>query len=475
MNNPSPQQKAVFEHIINRRGNLIIEATAGSGKTTTIVEACKFIHPSERILFLAFNKKIVEELKTRLPQYVDCATFHAWCYKALRTSNADPIELDSNKTNNVFKDIAPNKQEYFLYQPFVRRMVGLAKAELNAPNLADLMKRHDILCEEDAEVGLEYAKEVLSVSDTMETVIDFDDMLRHVMLRNVPFRDLASWIFVDEVQDLSPLQHALLERMLKPGGTIVAVGDSCQAIYAFRGADHDSMTKLRVQFGCAELPLSVSYRCAQLIVRECRNKYTTIEPHPDAPLGAVRELRDWRPADFNRDGVILCRNSAPLIKLAFSLLAQHIPCQVLGRDIGAGLVSLIKKLKPKDMSHLSAKLSSYLDTQTLKLQDDEAKLASLTDKIECVRIFMQGAASIDALVLKINSMFTDKAASILTLSTIHKSKGLEWPTVYFLNQWLLPSKWAKQPHQLRQEANLRYVACTRAKLELVYFTLDTNK
>ena len=54
---PSPQQKAVFEHIINRRGNLIIEAVAGSGKTTTIVEGCKFIHPSERILFLAFNKR----------------------------------------------------------------------------------------------------------------------------------------------------------------------------------------------------------------------------------------------------------------------------------------------------------------------------------------------------------------------------------------------------------------------------------
>ena len=173
------------------------------------------------------------------------------------------------------------------------------------------------------------------------------------------------------------------------------------------------MTKLRIHFDCAELPLSVSYRCAQLIVREARNEYTTIEPHPNAPLGAVREWPSWSPRDFNRDGVIVCRNSAPLIKLAFSLLSQHIPCQVLGRDIGQGLVSLIKKLKPRDISHLESRLSSYLDTQTLKLQDDEAKLASLTDKVECVRIFAQGTTSIDALVSKINSMFTDKEANTI--------------------------------------------------------------
>jgi superfamily I DNA/RNA helicase len=473
---PSPQQKAVFEHIINRRGNLIIEAVAGSGKTTTIVEACKYIHPSERILFLAFNKKIVEELKTRLPKYVDCATFHSWCFKALRAANTDPIELDSNKINTIFKDIAPNKQEYFAYQPFVRKMVSLAKAELGTPNFEDLMRRHDVICEEDTEVGLDYAKQVLAVSDTMENVIDFDDMLRHVYTRIIPFRDLADWIFVDEVQDLSPLQHALLAQMLKSDGTIVAVGDSCQAIYAFRGADSDSMTKLKSQFNCTELPLSVSFRCAQLIVHEARNKYTTIEPHPDAPIGKVHQWPTWNPHDLHQDGVIVCRNSAPLIRLAFSLLSQNIRCQVLGRDIGQGLVSLIKKLKPKDITHLELKLQSYLDTQTMKLAEDEAKLAALTDKIECIRIFMQDAKSIEDLLLHINSMFADKEArSILTLSTIHKAKGLEWRIVYFLNEWLLPSKWAKQPYQLRQEANLRYVACTRAKLELVYFTLDSDK
>jgi DNA helicase-2/ATP-dependent DNA helicase PcrA len=471
---PSPQQKAVFDHIINRRGNLIIEAVAGSGKTTTIVEACKYIHPSERILFLAFNKKIVEELKTRLPKYVDCATFHSWCFKALRTANADPVELDSNKTNNILKDIAP-KQEYFAYQSFVRKMVGLAKSELGTPNFEDLMKRHDVICEEDTEVGLEYAKEVLVVSDSTENVIDFDDMLRHVYIRQLPFRDLADWIFVDEAQDLSPLQHHLLFRMLHPGGTIIAVGDSCQAIYAFRGADSDSMAKLKSQFNCTELPLSVSFRCAQLIVHEARNEYTIIEPHPNAPIGKVHQWPTWSPHDLHQDGVIVCRNSAPLIRLAFSLLSQNIRCQVLGRDIGQGLVSLIKKLKPKDIAHLELKLQSYLDTQTMKLAEDEAKLAALSDKIECIRIFMQDAASTEELLSHIDSMFSDKVSSILTLSTIHKAKGLEWPTVYFLNEWLLPSKWAKQPYQLRQEANLRYVACTRAKLELVYFSLDNNK
>jgi superfamily I DNA/RNA helicase len=54
------------------------------------------------------------------------------------------------------------------------------------------------------------------------------------------------------------------------------------------------------------------------------------------------------------------------------------------------------------------------------------------------------------------------------LSTIHKAKGLENDRIFFLCPELIPSKYATQPWQYEQEANLKYVAITRAKQELIY-------
>lgn len=67
---PSKYQKAVYTFITKCKGNAVIDAVAGSGKSTTIVNALRIIDPSKRILFLAFNKSIVEELKSRLVIYL---------------------------------------------------------------------------------------------------------------------------------------------------------------------------------------------------------------------------------------------------------------------------------------------------------------------------------------------------------------------------------------------------------------------
>lgn len=289
---PSPQQEQIYDWIKTGSGSLIIEAVAGSGKTTTIVEASKLIKPGLNITFLAFNRNIVAELKSRLPYWVQCNTFHSKCLGALKLHLPKPPKIDGNKTRHHLEKLCENKTEFFEYAPFVQKLVGLAKSGLeDEPKWKDIIAYHDLIFEEDVDLAIEYANLTLESSNKDLDVIDFDDMLYLTHRLNAPFRPLTDWLFVDEVQDLSPLQHALLGRMIKPDtGRGCFVGDSFQAIYAFRGADSDSMDKLKLAFNCSELPLSVSYRCAQEIVNEARRALGAAEQEQAA---MSQELCPW--------------------------------------------------------------------------------------------------------------------------------------------------------------------------------------
>ena len=81
----SDYQLDIFDAVENGNDNIAINAVAGSGKTTTIVAACKRLNASERdVIFLAFNKLIVEELKTKLKNYAYVSTLHAFGFNVLK-------------------------------------------------------------------------------------------------------------------------------------------------------------------------------------------------------------------------------------------------------------------------------------------------------------------------------------------------------------------------------------------------------
>lgn len=192
---------------------------------------------------------------------------------------------------------------------------------------------------------------------------------------------------------------------------------------------------------------------------------------PNAPEGSVKTLVSYEPSDFLATSAILCRNTAPLVSFAFSLIQRHIGCRVLGREIGQGLVSLIQKLNPTSLDELRLKLEMYEQRETEKftrkgeLQSAEA----IRDRCACIQIFLSHADSLESLTSRISSLFDDKTSGLLTLATIHKAKGLEWPTVFILDfKKFQPSPFAHLPWQKIQERNLIYVAITRAQIDLRY-------
>lgn len=203
-----------------------------------------------------------------------------------------------------------------------------------------------------------------------------------------------------------------------------------------------------------------------------------IQSHPSAPLGSVTTLPSYSPPDFSPSDAILCRNTAPLITLAFGFITRSVGVHVLGREIGTGLVALVRACKATNIEELEVKLINRRTREVVKARatGSESAVAAIEDRYDCLNIFLQNEDTVEGLCDSILSLFDDSARGLLTLSTIHKAKGLEWDRVFFLDfHTLLPSKWAKQPWQQAQEKNLQYVAVTRAKLDLVFITSNTWK
>jgi superfamily I DNA/RNA helicase len=295
--------------------------------------------------------------------------------------------------------------------------------------------------------------------------IDFDDQIYMSTLFGGSFTRF-SVILVDEAQDLSPLQHHMVRRSLASGGRVISVGDRRQAIYGFRGADSSSMDSLAAMFPGEFLPLTMSFRCPQTVVLEAQKVAPEIRPWPGADLGTVDTLPKWRPASIESRSVVLCRTNAPLLKVAWEILASGRGVSVLGTDIGKGLIRLIDKLSPTSMPTISflSVLDAWAAGEIAARPNVEAKIS---DKVESIRALSGQCATTDDLKSLINRLFSDQT-SMITLSSIHKSKGLEWPHVWFLDSWRIPSPFARQPWEREQELNAKYVGITRAQSALTY-------
>lgn len=498
---PSKYQAAIFDKIENTRESLIIEAVAGSGKTTTIVQAVELMPPSASILFLAFNKDIAKELASRLPDYCQAKTFHAICLGAWLRYCGGKKDLnefiDADKMRRVVrKGIGLDDLEIELYMSFIVKLVGFAKnagigalVEDAAEEWFKLVNHFDLQIDSEEaslERGVELARKALAMSvQYADRVIDYDDMLYMTLLKGCTFFR-NDFVLVDESQDTNAVQRALLKRMLKDGGRLVAVGDPAQAIYGFRGADSDAMEIIARDFKCTKMPLTVSYRCAQAVVRKAQEVVAHIEAFEGSDEGEVVTLAEYTPRDFNPGDAIICRNVAPLISMAYGLLTRNVGCKVLGRDIGAGLVKLIERLKAKGVDALLVKLEAWREreVEAALAKDNEARVESINDTAECVRVFAdmldENNRTVPALVRKIESLFTEDASagrgSLVTLCSAHKSKGLEWGTVYLLDaDKLMPSKYARKAWQQQQEQNLIYVAYTRAKKSLRFIASSAWK
>lgn len=472
---PSVYQRCIFDWFATGTGSVVVKAVAGSGKTTTIINGLRYI-PDVRLKDISVN------------------TFHSIGFRAILKRlgiRHDQAKIDSNKVRQIARDTLDDLT-YDLYADFVVKLIGLAKgAGLGAlvPDGSDawysLVQHHDLYLdtiEASEERAMEIARTLLKASNDASATgwIDFNDQLYLPLLWRCKLWQ-NDFVIIDEAQDVSPVRLALAKLALRPGGRLVAVGDDCQAIYGFTGASNDALDIIRQAFRCAELPLTVSYRCPKVIAERVRAHVPYFEVPETAIQGEVRQVTIEEAVRLlGPEDAVACRQTAPLVKLAFSLIARKILCNVLGKEIGKGLVSLIKKQKARGVDHLLEKLTVYRDREVTKLmaRGEESKAEGINDRVACIFTVIESLKerTQPALIIAIECLFDDHTRC-LTLATCHKLKGKEYRRVGILRPDLMPSKWARQEHQYRQELNLMYVTDTRAMemlLELVGETLPST-
>lgn len=204
--------------------------------------------------------------------------------------------------------------------------------------------------------------------------------------------------------------------------------------------------------------------------------------HPSNPEGEVRELASYAPASFPPNSIVLCRVNAPLVKMCYGMLKRGLRATIRGRDIGAGLVAVVKRLRATDLEDLDQKLAAWKERETQHCDSTGRAPERVEDQYQCIVMFVThvhalptATNSIATLINLINASFTDDGdtTSRITLSSVHKAKGLEFPVVFILDRdKYMPSRYATQAWQKEQEKNLLYVAITRSQDKLYYIQSD---
>lgn len=511
---PSKYQRDFFAALLCTRDNLQLVAAAGSGKTKSIEEALKQLPAAmwRSTLVTAFNAHIKEELQERqqagrIPQGVDISTIHGLGFKALRKHLGRGDTRDWVRSDKYRRILAEAWEGFEPEEP--QRLSEVEKSDLSdARDAAEDLLRLALLTMTDPQdpaalmaivahheirISELWREKVLAVvaraarwgrdgtptgAFRPEHAISFEDMLALPLV--IP--DVKFWqyelVFVDEAQDLSRAQLEIVRKVVRPGGRIVLVGDPKQAVYGFSGADTDAFDVSQRITGARRLPLSICYRCGREIVRLAQRYNPDIEAAPDAIDGAVVTVDEesllalaQTHARNERDTfLILARLNAPLVSAAMNLLRRGVAARILGRDIGTSLIRSLDeavKLAPKDTALTVAVRAWGVRKASALPMDDEAGRMALTDRVDALVAILeaQPGQDIGGVRARILDLFSDESRGV-TLSTIHKAKGLEARRVGILKPEMMPLPYARLDWQRRQEDHLIYVAVTRAREEL---------
>lgn len=515
-NNASPDFKATPAHeaifkAISAGDNVLIDARAGSGKTSTLVEACRRLPKKTGSLYLAFNKSVQMELSRRLPKGVETKTLNAlghrcWASHVRRSNRFAVLDLAKNKTARLCSGILVGARAAEL-KPTLIKLVGLAKnygivpeggpreglMPDNEESWRFLIERFGLQTfaleglEDPTERLIQAARQVLYLSMDEHLMIDFDDQLWLPFVYDVPSEKYRR-VFVDEAQDLSPLQHDLVARVLDPLGSVAVVGDKHQAIYGFRGAVSGSIDALGQRFGCESYPLHVTYRCPKAVVKAANAFVPDLEPLPDAPDGVVDDRLHYFPGvasdlTMGEGGSVLvvCRTKAPIVRSAIRFFKDRRPFKILIPDLYASLVGLVGRLSSgtnASRAELLEGVKAWVAEEKAELEEnpDDMRLDHVMDTYQVVTALLsecEDFKGFKSLVWQLRECGTQEGA--VTLASIHKAKGLEADHVWLLEPHLIPHPRCTQDWEREQENNSAYVAITRSKRTLRKATTEKKR
>lgn len=456
---PTKEQQKVVDFVTNSDKNLKINAYAGSGKTSTLVQVAK-TNPDKSFLYLAFNKAIKTEAESKFPSNCQVYTLHGLAYNLLARDYFGPT-LNSRLTNrwknqDYVKFFGAqrsrmNSQSFMMYA--ARRMVTRFKQSGDFtidehhvdPEHEDKL-RHSGMREAVALAKKVWNEEVRIGSNIP---IDHDTYLKCFQMSR-PDINLCDVILLDEAQDINPVMESILDDLKT---RVILVGDSYQAIYQWRGA-FNAMEKLE---GFESLWLTKSFRfgdsianLASRILKMLDKDTPKLEGNSSIPskIGELKDVERY---------TTLFRTNAEMARTALKLIDEDFTVYVEGgvTELCDDLTDLYLLYKGEQKTHKSNKYRIFKNYEEV-LEEAEHSVDIEKD----VDLLNTLGKKLPEAVDKLKRVVKDKR-SINTvdriLSTAHKSKGLEWDYVKLNDDFKFITK-------SRPEWNLIYVAITRAVL-----------
>lgn len=496
---PSPYQEKIFDFIIHGNGNAVISAKAGSGKTSTCVTAIKLIKPKNKVMFLAFNKSIAEELSQKLKDYpnVEVRTSHGLGFAIIRKNVEGEVELDEFKYRRYVKsniselttiDVTLTKNQLYNYIESICALVDFARFNLaqTAEEVKSLAVKFDVpIFFDECDVVIK----VLEWGKTELNSIDYTDMVWLPVELSMTARAFQKdFIFIDECQDQSLMSIELFLKCFKRGTRFIAMGDEDQCINTFCGSSEEAFQYMKDYPKTTQFDLPICYRCPKTVVELAKTLVPDIKCREDAPKGDIIE-KCWT-SSLQSGDMVLCRSKAPLLKVYTKLLRKGIQCHIKGQDIGTNLKKLIEEV---DIEELNTNLKSdgvfvrlydnlfeirnkLMESKGLDYQDATLTnyITNSYDMIKALTVLAENYTTKTELLSHIDEIFDETREGVI-LSTIHKAKGLEADNVYILCNSSMPSSLAKKEWEKNAEQNLIYVAYTRAKKKLGFISEEEIK
>lgn len=532
--------------------SMIVEALAGSGKTTTLIELLKMI-PEASALVLAFSKRIEMEFVRRRPQLsrhriVHIKTLHAAGYWITR-HHFPRVVIDKDVTERRIRDAAGEGTPFRVLGASTR-LLRIVK-DFQHARVLDLDEAfalgHDFNCfdklanHQEVQHVVEVVERAYKASLEVTDAIDFPDQgwLPLVLGLDPPSRYKA--ILLDEAQDVNPNQLEMAERLLVPGGRIIAAGDLNQQIYEWRGATGDAVwQRLRDKYKAVTMPLTCTWRCDKAIVREANQLVPALRARPDAGEGEVSTISElqfyadaMQATNEGGDGsvFVLSRTNAELLRVALEMWRNKVPFNIAqSTDFLNPVKAVLRKLSAADprkpvvsltkgldddsidnalslfhkrrqqgeeqakvarkmiggmvmepnpaMERFRQALGAWYMTESMKAQN--AGSASMMERIEdqyktilyCAN-YVTDPREIEPLL---ESIYLVDEHCWITLSTVHKAKGLEADHVFLLRQTFQRHQnrrdRAGDPIEVpREELNVEYVGITRARKTLTWVSV----
>ncbi|ADY27525.1 UvrD/REP helicase (plasmid) [Deinococcus proteolyticus MRP] len=493
------QQRRFIELVASSRKNLVLKATAGSGKTTTVCEAAWHLDPALNTGYFVYNKHNTEDVQPRLPGHVTVQTAHAAGWRLLRP-RYDVLELDDQaglKLVNRLCERVGGVEDSAFYRRVWARVWAAARERLWVPVSEavslDRAQVRELLYQADAPPEMLNEPDIVNTLNWMLRSLQAESDRAFATREKPDFTDLLWWpyrhglnlgqyhvVILDEAQDFTPLRQAFLLGLIagERPGRFLAVGDAEQSIYQYSAADPQLFMSLGERPNTQVLPLSVSFRCPTSHVEQARAVSTFIESPPGMKAGTVEHV-EAASAQYGRGDTVLCRKNAPLLALALRLLQQGVSVDVRGLNIEKRLLEYGSFLsRPFTAASLPGVLERHwvkvsAPLKSLKAQGDqdaEKRLEELRDLHACLSLLAsqvlegQEQATLGRIQSYLKRLY-DGGADVL-LSSVHKAKGLEWPQVTVLYPEMMPLPYGNED----EERCVAFVGLTRATetLRLAY-------